>query len=284
MTIRPLTLSALLTAALLAFAFAAGSSAAGQAAPFKTFKDCAACPAMIALPGGRYMMGAAPDEPWADSREEGPRHEVTIRGFALAATEITFEEWDACVADGGCDGYTPADEGWGRGARPVIHVSLKDAETFAAWLNSKVEGSPYRLPSEAEWEYAARAGADTPFWFGARITPQDANYNTKASYGRGPKARPLWRTAPAKTYKPNPWGFYEMTGNVWEWTSDCWHWSYEGAPSDGSRRATGDCKEAPMRGGSWDERPHHLRSANRFYLPIDRRRSELGFRIARDLP
>ena len=272
--------------ALAAALLSAAPVAARAAEPItlQGFRDCAACPEMIPLPAGAFTMGAAKGEPWADEQEEGPRRLVEIRAFALSATEITFDHWEACLADGGCGGHRPEDEGWGRGDRPVIHVSRPDAEAFAAWLNSKVEGEPYRLPSEAEWEYAARAETKTPFWFGDEITAKDANYNTSVSYNGGPRAEPLWRTVPVKSYPPNPWGLFEMTGNVWEWTADCWHWNYKGAPTDGSPRLTGDCEEAPMRGGSYDERPFHLRSANRFYLPTKRRKREIGFRIARDLP
>ena len=273
-----------LAIAFLLFPLSFPAAAAQERSALEHFRDCAACPEMIALPAGAFLMGAMKDEPWADEDEEGPRRLVEIAAFALSATVVTFEQWDACVADGGCGGHEPEDEGWGRGARPVIHVSRKDAEAFAAWLNSKVDGAPYRLPSEAEWEYAARAGTKTPFWFGERITPSDANYNSSYSYGGGPKVEPLRRTQPVRSYPANPWGLYEMNGNVWEWTADCWHWTYRGAPSDGSPRLTGDCEEAPMRGGSYDERPFHLRSANRFYLPTKRRKREIGVRIARDLP
>lgn len=268
----------------LLLAAAPGRAPAVEPAVLESFRECATCPEMVALPAGAFTMGAREGEPWADKQEEGPRRLVEISAFALSATEITFAQWEACLADGGCRGHRPEDEGWGRGARPVIHVSRHDAEAFADWLNSKVDGAPYRLPSEAEWEYAARAETKTPFWFGGAITPEDANYNTAYAYGGGPKSEPLWRTAPVKSYPPNPWGLYEMTGNVWEWTADCWHWSYRGAPIDGSPRRTGDCDEAPMRGGSYDERPFHLRSANRLYLPAKRRKREIGFRIARDLP
>lgn len=268
-------------AVLLGFTPAlANSGAAGEP---HSFRDCEACPEMVALPAGSFEMGAQKGEPWADEQEEGPRHTVTLRAFALGAAEVTFAEWDACVAEGGCGAHSPDDHGWGRGAQPVVNVSRDDAEQFVAWLNAKVEGAPYRLPSESEWEYAARAGTTTPFWFGRRIRPQDANYNTRHTYGRGGKAEPLRRTAPARAYAANPWGLYDMTGNVWEWTAGCWDWSYKGAPTDGSARRSGDCNEAPMRGGSWRMRPFHLRSANRYYLPKDRRRNDTGFRVAKDL-
>ena len=166
------------------------------------FRDCDQCPEMVVVLAGEFVMGSPPGEA-GRMNTEGPQHAVTIAApFAAGKYEVTFEEWDACVADGGCDGYRPDDAGWGRGRRPVINVSWRDAEAYAAWLSSKT-GHDYRLPSEAEWEYAARAGTTTPFWTGQTISDTQANFSLRQS-------------AEVGAYPPNPWGLHEMNGNVAE--------------------------------------------------------------------
>ncbi len=151
----------------------------------------------------------------------GPQHRVTVKPFAIGKYEVTFDEWDACVKAGGCNGYRPEDPGWGRGNRPVINVSWNDTKAYVAWLAKKT-GNPYRLPSEAEWEFAARAGTTTPFAFGTTITPKQANFG-----------RSDGKTEPVGSYPPNAWGLYDMHGNVWEWVEDCWHDNYGRSPTDG---------------------------------------------------
>ena len=213
--------------------------------PKDTFQECTNCPEMMVVPAGSFTMGSPANEPgrYAD---EGPQHTVTIaRQFAVGQFELTFDEWDACVADGGCNGYKPNDEGWGRGRRPVINVSWDDATAYVAWLAKKT-GKPYRLLTEAEYEYATRAGTTTAYPWGDDIGKNNANCNGCGSQWDGKQ------TAPVGSFAPNQFGLYDMVGNVWEWTEDCYHDSYNGAPADGSAWTGGDCSRRVVRGGSWD--------------------------------
>lgn len=232
-----------------------------------SFRDCELCPEMVAIAAGRFSMGARESE---SITAANPRHDVAIeRPFAVGKFEVTFAEWDACVADAGCR-HAPADKGWGRGRRPAIYVSWDDAREYVQWLARKT-GRAYRLLSEAEWEYVARAGTAGAYAFGEHIWPAQANY-----YTRG--------TAPVGSYAPNAFGVYDMHGNVWEWTADCWHESYSGAPADGSAWTSGDCIRRVFRGGSWDDYPWFLRSAERTQGSVSVRLNDLGFRVARSLP
>ncbi|MEM9496203.1 MAG: SUMF1/EgtB/PvdO family nonheme iron enzyme [Pseudomonadota bacterium] len=244
------------------------------------FRDCLDCPDMAALPPGEFLMGAAPDEN-ARHESEAPRRRVSlIRGFAIATKEVTFKQWDACVADGGCNRYRASDAGWGRGRQPAVNVSYNDALAYAEWLSAKT-GRRYRLPSEAEWEYAARAGAATPFSFGGRLSTDRANYNGAYGYNgaRGVnRARPIG----VASFAPNAFGLYDMHGNVWEWTADCWAPSHEGAPSDGSPRG-GDCSERVLKGGAFNTGGWRLRSAHRIPKRSAARESDNGFRLVRDI-
>ena len=234
--------------------------------PGTEFKDCAECPAMITVPAGAVTMGSSNSESGRD-RDEGPQHRVTIpKNFAVGKYEVTFAEWDSCVADGGCNGYRPPDEGWGRGTHPVIHVSYNDAILYITWLRRKTS-KPYRLLTEAEWEYAARAGTVAAYYWGARASPASAKYN--ATNG----------TAPVGSYAPNSFGLYDMSGNVSEWGSDCSNKSYEGAPVDGSAWTTGDCDLRALRGGAWNSGPNNLRSANRDWDAAGFRVNRNGFRV-----
>lgn len=248
----------------------------------KSFRDIDAGPEMVVVPAGEFWMGSLPDEPerWGD--DEGPRHKVILpRPFAIGKYAVTFEEWDAAVADGLNMDRPAADRGWGRGRRPVINVSWIDAQAYAQWLSRKT-GRTYRLPSEAEWEYAARAGTTTPFWWGKTITPRQANYKGEDIYaGGGEKGEFRRKTVPVDCFEPNPWGLHQVHGNVWEWTEDCWNGSYARAPTDGSAWMAGDCALRVLRGGSWSAGPRWLRSAVRSkgYLRFD----IAGFRLARTL-
>ncbi len=184
---------------------------------------------------------------------------------------MTFDEWDMCAADGGCDNYRPDDARWGRGWRPVINVSWSDAKVYVAWLSQET-GKAYRLLSEAEWEYAARAGTRTRFSFGDDISEKDANF-----------LGGLGKTWQVGAYPANPWKLHDMHGNVWEWVEDCWNESYDGAPSDGSAWTSGDCSTRVLRGGSWSNYPRLLRSAYRNWNSADNRDYDYGFRVARTL-
>ncbi|MGO9987079.1 MAG: formylglycine-generating enzyme family protein, partial [Rhodomicrobium sp.] len=226
----------------------------------------------------------SPESEAQRSADEGPQHRVAIpKPFAVGTFALTFTEWDACVADGGCGGYKPEDRGWGRGNRPVINVSWNDAKGFTAWLSKKTDRS-YRLLSEAEREYAARAGSTTPFWWGSSITPEHANYDGTQTYkGGGSKGEYRQKTVPVKSFQPNPWGLYQVHGNIYDWVEDCYHDSYNGAPDDGSAWTTKPCSTRVLRGGSWLLNPQNLRSAYRYVYVPDYRDPVVGFRVSRTL-
>lgn len=246
---------------------------AGRPAPAKPFRDCPACPEMVVVPVGRFVMGSPDTENDRDD-DEGPQHRVTIaRPFAVGKYEVTFDEWDTCVAGGGCGGYRPPDHGWGRGRQPVINVSWEDATAYVAWLREKT-GKPYRLLSEAEWEYAARAGSTTRYWWGDDIGWDNANCRGCSSPWDGKQ------TAPAGSFRPNGFGLYDTAGNVWEWVEDCWREHYEEAPTDGRAWTARNCNRRVHRGGSWGNVPGGLRSALRGWSYMNQRNGHIGFRIA----
>ena len=237
-------------------------------------RDCPECPEMAVVPAGSYRMGSRD----GDSAEE-PVHEVTIGApFAMGRYEVTFAEWDACAGDGGCPrGEDIAEDiGWGRGRRPVITVSWDDAQRYVQWLSRKT-GKRYRLPSESEWEYAARAGTQTAYSWGDEIGVNLANCDGCGSQWDSSK------TAPVGSFGANAWGLHDMHGNVWEWVEDCWYGSYAGAPADGSAWLTGICGGRVLRGGSSFFEPSSLRAAARFVFPAGYRSTEFGFRVARTL-
>jgi formylglycine-generating enzyme required for sulfatase activity len=238
---------------------------------------------MVSLPSGCFMMGSPPDEPERDE-DEGPQHEVCLPAFELGAREVTFADWDACVLDQGCT-TNPSDEGWGRGNRPVINVSYTDAQEYLRWLN-RLTGDRYRLPTEAEWEYAARAGTTTPFSTGTCIGTDQANYDGTFEYAqcRTPTDINLGRTAPTGSYPANPWGLFDMHGNVNELTADCWNPGFEGAPTDGSAWQDGQCGHRVMRSGSWYGYAGYMRSAYRCRVGTGFSHRSIGFRLARTPP
>lgn len=254
------------------------------------FRDCPECPEMVVVPAGRFTMGSRREA--GRGRNEGPVHSVTIREpFAIGAAEVTFAEWDACVANDGCGGYRPRDEGWGRGVRPVIYVSWLDADQYTSWLSQKTSRT-YRLPSEAEWEYAARAQTTTARYWGDSDAEQ-CRYANGADKS-AEKEYPDWtvvscadghvHTAPVDGgFSPNGWGLAHMLGNVWEWTADCRNDNYVGAPSDGSAWTSNCSGELILRGGSWSNQSKRLRSAERFYRSMDHRNNDIGFRVVRAL-
>ena len=243
--------------------------------PEGVFRDCADCPEMVVVPAGTFMMGSPSGEPgWLDS--EGPQRKVTIaRPFAVGKFEVTFAEWDACAAAGGCK-HQPGDEGWGRGRRPVINVSWHDAKEYAAWL-SHTTGKTYRLLSEAEWEYAARAGTTTRYAFGDMISKSQAQYSEGFAGSAG-------KTVEVGSFLANRFGLHDMHGNVWEWCEDGWHPDYHGGPIDGSVWSGGDASLLVLRGGSWlSWGPEGLRSAYRGRNRPESRYDSVGFRLFRAL-
>lgn len=256
------------------------------------FRDCPQCPAMVMLPPGRFMMGSSPDESRvarslgqseSSALAEQPQVEVEIsRPLAMGKYEVTFAEWDFCIEQSGCS-YRPPDEGWGRDDQPVVNVARRDAEEYVRWLRRHT-GRAYRLPSEAEWEYAARAGTTTARYWGDALGEGHAVCD-------GCGAR--WdnrRAAPVGSLPPNAFGLHEMLGNATEWVLDCWNPSHEGAPGDGSPRTSdspwwreGECQRPVRRGAFWQSYPWAVRAAYRTYWspgPWRERTPHYGFRIA----
>ena len=253
------------------------------------FQDAPFAPDMVVIPPGQFTMGSPPGEVQR-YEDESPRRMVTIpQAFAAGRCAVTFEEWDFAQMDkswGRITGVTarkPKDEGWGRGNRPVINVSWEDAQAYVRWLRAKT-ARDYRLLSEAEWEYAARAGTTTPFWWGSSIAPDQANYNGNYVYdGGGEKGDYRQKTVPVDQFRPNPFGLYQIHGNIWEWVEDCWNRTYAGAPTDGSAWTAGDIRIRVLRGGSLNFAPRFLRSACRFRNRPDFQYYDVGFRLARTL-
>jgi len=255
-----------------------------QMRPDQAFRDCADCPEMVIVQAGSFMMGSPAGEANRDS-DEGPVHRVTLQPFALGKTEVTFAQWDACVADGGCDGYRPKDEGWGRGNRPVINVNWNNAQTYVQWLSRKT-GKGYSLPSEAQWEYAARGGTTTPFHTGTCVNTSQANYDGNYEYNNCGAKTGVFRkqTMAVASFPANAYGLHDMIGNVREWTHDCYNPNYNGAPTDGSAWTAGKCAQRVLRGGSWVNSPQNSRSADRIDFTAEDRGGGFGFRAARTLP
>ena len=245
----------------------------GPRAPGTVFRDCPTCPEMVVIPAGRFRMGCVSGRDCQD--DERPVHEVQVSSFALGVYEVTFEEYELFVRATGRD--RPDDRGWGRGGRPVIYVSWEDAQAYAAWLSDET-GEAYRLPSESEWEYAARAGSTTRYWWGQDIGRNRANCRDCGSRWDGDE------TAPAGSFAANAWGLHDMHGNVWEWVEDCWHENYARAPRDGSAWTRGgNCGRRVLRGGSWFGVPAILRSALRNLNDAGARLGSFGFRVSRTL-
>src|SRR6266851_4128105 len=250
--------------------------------PKDNFQECAKCPEMVVIPAGSFTMGSPATEE-GRSKVEGPEHQVTIaKPFAVGKFAVTFDEWEACVVAGGCNGYRPADIGRLRGRHPVVNVSWEDAKAYVTWL-AKVTGKPYRLLSEAEREYVARAGTPTPFWWGASISVKQANYDGSSTYGGGEKGEYRQRALPVDSFTANPWGVFQTTGNVYDWVEDCYHGSYQGAPADGTAWTDGDCGRRVLRGGSWYDPAIQLRAAARAAFYPGYRDTKIGFRVARPL-
>ena len=253
---------------------AAGNEAGSSRQPGAIIRDCDVCPELVVVPAGTFRMG---DLSGGGDADEGPVRTVTIpRPFAVGRHETTFAQWDACAAVGACR-QGVGDIGFGRGERPVILVTWEDARAYVAWL-SRLTGKPFRLPSEAEWEYMARAGSETKYPWGNEIGRGRANCDGCGS--RWDDTRP----APVGSFPANGFGVHDAIGNVYEWVEDCGRYSYDGAPSDGSvREPDGACRLRMMRGGSWLSLPRASRPANRVTNPVGYRDVNIGFRVARSL-
>lgn len=235
-----------------------------------SFRDCTFCPEMVEIPAGSFVMGS-PESELDRQDDEGPQHSVSVGRFALGRYEVTFSEWEACVAAGGCS-HRPDDWGWGRGSMPVMDVSWEDAQQYVAWL-SRSTGHEYRLPSESEWEYAARAGTTTARYWGEEIGSGWAHCRGCGS---------PWddsRTAPVGSFSANGFGLHDMLGNVWEWTQDCYSSSYAGAPTTGVAWESGECNLRVVRGGS--RSTDSPTSADRGPFELDTRARNGGFRVVR---
>jgi formylglycine-generating enzyme required for sulfatase activity len=240
--------------------------AGGNQAPYQ---DCPRCPELILIPGGTFKMGSSEMFDF-----ERPVHQVSIgKPFYIGRREVTFQEWDACVDDGGCN-YRPDDRGLGRGMRPVTDLNWNDTRAYLAWLSRKT-GRTYRLPSESEWEYAARAGSTTTYLWGKTVEKDRANCI-------GCTAEPLNKAIETGSYPPNGYGLFDMAGNAAEWVEDCWTDSYRAAPTDGSAWTRPQCREHVLRGGSFNNDPRYLRSAARLKYDFDVRYYANGFRVVRE--
>ncbi len=256
---------------------------------------CAACPEMVTIPAGSFLMGSPKDEAGRGADEGGefgnPVKVTIARPFAVGRYEVTFNEWEACVAGGGCKSNpTPADNGWGRGKRPVINVSWEDAQEFLTWLNAasaSLPGRRYRLLSEAEWEYAARAATATPYPWGREASRRHANYGSDTCCSGAASGEDQWEegSAPVGQFPANPFGLHDMHGNVWEWVAGCYVGTYPSTPPDGSEWI-GDstmCAQHVARGASWYDDPRLLRSALRNAFDPGTRDNAIGFRVARSM-
>jgi formylglycine-generating enzyme required for sulfatase activity len=231
-------------------------------------------PVMVVIPAGLFEMGSSAKEKWRHSNED-PQHKVRINSFALGKFEVTFEEYDLFAAATGRE--RPRDEGWGRDQRPVINVSWNDVMAYARWLSDQT-GEKYRLPTEAEWEYAARSGNMAPWFWGEN---EDAADEFAWFLGNSKRT-----THPVGEKKPNAFGLHDMAGNVYEWNHDCYRASYEGAPDDGSAKELAndsECFGRVLRGGSWFNVPQYVRSAHRNRKTPDNGTNLIGLRLARTL-
>ena len=236
----------------------------------ESFKDCSTCPEMVTISSGQFVMGDDKGD-----RSEKPAHRVRIsKPFAIGKYEVTVGQWSECYKAGACkaasDNVETSDN------VPIRDVSWDDAHDYVRWL-SKITGERYRLPTEAEWEYATRAGTSTTYWWGNHMLPGKAN--CKDCGGHWKQELP----AEIGSYEANPFGLHDMNGNVWEWVNDCWHRDYHGAPSDGSTWDDPDCSVKVIRGGSWRNDKTYVHSASRFKYDTYVRYLLNGFRVARSM-
>ena len=310
MRLKRVSAAAAVAATSIATAITAGGVLAQERNPLASlragdvFTHCEIfCPEMTMLRGGVFKMGSRPGE-YGREADEGPVRDIRVRPFAIANTETSFNQWDACVADGFCR-KVEEDFGWGRGRgrRPVIGVSWRDIvgvpvyaeddedrrnplppeDGFLPWLNSKVEGRPYRLPTEAEWEYAARAGTDAAHFTGDRISADQANFNPKPMIGRSTDGPYRGMTVGVGDLPSNPWGLFETAGNVWEWVQDCYRPSYDVSVDTAVAYEEPDCQERVLRGGGYQAYEIGVRSANRYSFDPNAGLGAFGFRVVFDL-
>ncbi|MFT3728378.1 MAG: SUMF1/EgtB/PvdO family nonheme iron enzyme [Terricaulis sp.] len=257
------------TSATVTTATVVATAAAPSANPGQTIQDCQSCPEVVVVPSGLYQMGSAATEA-GRGRDEGPQHEVSITPFAIGKYEVTFQQWDACLAGGGCNGFSPPDHGWGRGNHPVVGVSWNDVQAYLEWLNKQSGGHHYRLASEAEWEYAARAGETGAFAFHPYLTTAKATYRVAATSAVG-------------SHDANVFGLYDVYGNVAEWVQDCYVATYTSAPIDGAAVAPNHCARRVFRGGAYNDQAAALRSAARKSAAPALRVPNVGFRVVREI-
>lgn len=244
-------------------------AASPQATSQIVTRDCLQCPEIVLIQPGTFEMGSSEMFDF-----EAPVHQVAIRKpFYIGRREVTFEEWDACLAEGGCK-QKPDDRGLGRGRRPVTDLDWDDAKSYVAWLSQKT-GKTYRLPSESEWEYVARAGSTTTYPWGRAVDKDKANCV-------GCTSDPVKKAIDGGSFPPNAFGVYDMAGNAAEWVEDCWNDNYKGAPTDGSAWTKPICRERVLRGGSFNNDPRYLRSAARFKYDQNVRFYTNGFRVVRE--
>jgi len=254
--------------------------------PMDHFKECELCPGMVVIPPGHFIMGASESEP-GSTPDERSQHEVNIlQPFSVGRFPVTFSEWDACVVARGCS-YQPSDQSWGRGRQPVINILWDDAKEYVAWL-SRTTGRTYRLLSEAEREYVARAGTTTAYWWGDVFLPTLANSDAGTPQQPSSSIADLQpaitaRAVPVQSFAPNPWGLYQVHGNVYDWVEDCWNDDYNGAPSDGSAWLSESCSGHVLRGGAFSRKPQAARSAARIWSGSSNRLVYMSVRIARTL-
>ena len=252
--------------------------------------DCAGCPEMVVVSAGSVMVGSPVSEEGRDIFEGTNRVTIESR-FAVGVYEVTFAEWDTCVSDGGCGLYRPDDEGWGRGRRPVINVSREDALEYVQWLSRKT-GESYRLMTEVEWEYVARAGTTTARYWGESESGQCRHANGADATARTAYAGGILshfascsdghvHSAPVGSFEPNQFGLYDVAGNVAEWTGGCWGY-ISAAAGDDTNHPSGGCYPV-LRGGAWSSGPNNLRSAKRIRTFAGIRSNDIGFRVARSM-
>ena len=261
---------ALLAALFLAIC-ATPASAQQDLKPGTVFKDCDECPELVVVPKGLFILGMGS----TTARAKPPTRIAIKKSFAIGRYEVTWDQWEACRADGGC-AFDPSDHGWGKGKRPVVNADLPRVENYLKWLKTKT-GQTYRLPSEAEWEYAHRGGTTTNFWWGDEAGEGNANCKD---------CKTQWSaksTAPVGSFEANPFGLFDTAGNAYEWTADCWNQNHENRARDQSARDTGDCKRRVIRGGSFYYFNKVARSFYRSKNPTAVKSYWLSFRVVRDI-